>query len=584
LLAADVRLDDRGGLTAALGIPRERARLLADSALVMAAVERWEEDAIRRLYGDFAIALWDAAQSRLLLARDMLGQRPLHYHRGKRFFAFASMPSGLHALAEVPRAPDEEAMARFLAWLPATPRSTFFQDVEKVQPGEMQIVSRHGTKAIHHWSFSGQELRLAKTGDYVEAAREALDAAVETRLRGASDKVAAHLSGGLDSGAVAATAARLIGPAGKVTAFTSVPGPTGFDRRGRFADESGHAAAVAAMYPNMEHVLVRSDDRSPIAALDRNFDLYQAPVFNLCSYAWGEAISDEAHRRGHKVLLTGQLGNFTLSHPGMELLPDLLRRGRLPSLVREARALRARGFAWESVIGRTLQPFLPGGVWQVANRLRGRRLTVAEVSALAPGLRAGLRTGERIWRLDLRRPLAARIRALQESDFGTFRHGALAAWGIDVRDPTGDRRLIELCLSIPVEQYLANGVPRALARRVLADRLPAQVIGEMRKGFQGADWYVGLVADWKQVEGEMAAIAAAPAARRLLDVPRLQRLADAPRERDWDSDETQAAYRFALLRGLSAGHFLRRASGAPDLPAAERQPRDVDNRDQGVSR
>jgi asparagine synthase (glutamine-hydrolysing) len=144
--------------------------------------------------------------------------------------------------------------------------------------------------------------------------------------------------------------------------------------------------------------------------------------------------------------------------------------------------------------------------------------------------------------------------------------------------------LVELCLSIPVEQYLAKGVPRALARRVLADRLPAQVTGEMRKGFQGADWHVGLVADWKQVEAEMALIAAAPAARRLLDLPRLQRLVDAPRARDWDSDESQVAYRFALLRGLSAGHFLRRAAAAPDLPAAERQPRDVDNRDQGVSR
>ena len=64
--------------------------------------------------GDYAFVLWDGVRRALTLARDPLGRRPLHYYRGKDFFAFASMPKGLHALAEIPYAPDEERIAEYL--------------------------------------------------------------------------------------------------------------------------------------------------------------------------------------------------------------------------------------------------------------------------------------------------------------------------------------------------------------------------------------------------------------------------------------------------------------------------------------
>jgi asparagine synthase (glutamine-hydrolysing) len=150
-----------------------------------------------------------------------------------------------------------------------------------------------------------------------------------------------------------------------------------------------------------------------------------------------------------------------------------------------------------------------------------------------------------------------RVAALQASEFGNFRQGTLAGLGLDVRDPTSDRRLFELCLSIPADQYLAGGQARALARRVLADRLPQVVLAETRKGFQGTDWHLGLVAAWDDIADEVDRIDASPAARRLIDVDRLRRLLDGPRQRDWNSAAAQADYRFALLRGVSAGHFIR---------------------------
>jgi len=144
---------------------RESLRL-SDAAILLAAVERWGESCVEKLIGDYAFALWDGAQRRLFLARDPIGQRPLHYHRGNSFFAFASMPKGLHALAAVPYAPDEDGIAEYLLLMPPTGTRTYFRDIERVLPGHIVTVSGHGLSARRHWQPKIRPLRLRQTEEY----------------------------------------------------------------------------------------------------------------------------------------------------------------------------------------------------------------------------------------------------------------------------------------------------------------------------------------------------------------------------------------------------------------------------------
>src|SRR5262245_49888028 len=67
ILVADVRLDNRDELTDALRIPASQARAFCDAAILLAAIERWEEACLERLVGDYAFAVWDGARRRLLL-------------------------------------------------------------------------------------------------------------------------------------------------------------------------------------------------------------------------------------------------------------------------------------------------------------------------------------------------------------------------------------------------------------------------------------------------------------------------------------------------------------------------------------
>src|SRR5207248_8715720 len=131
----------------------------------------------------------------------------LHYHRGNKFFAFASMPRGLHSLSEVPYAPNEDRIAAFLALMPETGTQSFFRGIERIESGHVVTVTPTGLTARRHWQPIRRSIALRRPDEYSEALRDLLEQAVRCRLRGAED-VGSHLSGGVGSAAVAAPAAR----------------------------------------------------------------------------------------------------------------------------------------------------------------------------------------------------------------------------------------------------------------------------------------------------------------------------------------------------------------------------------------
>ncbi len=572
-LVADLRLDNRDELVAALGISPERGRTLCDAAILLEGLERWGEGCLERIIGDFAFAYWDAQRRRLLLARDRLGQRPLYYHRGANTFAFASMAKGLHALGEFARAPDEERIAEFVVLLPEQGPRSFFKDIERVETGHVLTITANGSVSRRYWDPPRRLLAFKNPAEYDEGLRHHLEQAVRARLRGAGQTVAAQLSAGLDSSIVATTAARILAPSGgRVVAITGVP-REGHDRsetRGRLPFEDTYAGLTAAMHPNIEHVVVHGGDRTLLDELDRYFYLYEQPILNLCNGPWLNAINEAARDRGLGVMLAAVMGNMTISYDGGQVLADLLARGRWLRWLSLCAALAKSGqMNWKSALRQSIGPYVPTPLWLWLNRIRWHRyLDVTVYSAINRERlkQLDLATRARARGLDMthrprRDAFATRLWALRRVDLGNYYKGTLGGYGIDLRDPTADTRLIEYCLAVPGEQFLSGGVQRALARRAFADRVPAAVPIERRRGLQGADWHERLGAAKAQVSEEVARMDDCAPAARALDVGRLRRLVSNWPDTGWDTNEVVTSYRVALLRAVATGHFLRQASG-----------------------
>ena len=562
LLSADLRLDNRDELLRDMGLALEGD--LSDAQLLLLAWLQWGEGALDRLLGDFAFALWDRVDNSLLLVRDPTGQRPLHYHRGPGFIAFASLPQGLHAIAEVPRRVDLEQLAAFVADMPPRGGTTFFAGVTRVEPGQRLRFGPTEVASRFYWQMPLREVRYSNEDEYFEALREQLDRAVRARLRGAGALVGAHLSGGLDSSAVAATAAKLTAlESRRVIGFTSAPrlGFRGPPLAGRISDESGVAATVSAAHGNMEHVIVRSGATSPLDLLGFGDELFQEPVGHPCNIVWWSAVLDAARARGISVMLTGEVGNLTISAGGLSTIAEFIRRGRWLRWWREARVMAGTGPSWRGVLATSLRPWTPKLIWSLL--LTGRASPEATgVRLLHPSLRELIhRRGNRRSRADLGPSHDRELRwdLIRQHEPGNFRKGVLSRWGIDERDPTSDRRLAEFCFSLPPELFLSRGVTRRLARVGLADRLPKEVI-EAPRGYQYADWYENI--EQAQLRRTVAHLGEGPAAS-LLDFGALRsRVSGWPRN-DWNSMANIAEYRLSLLMALSAGSFANALGSAP---------------------
>lgn len=566
-LVADVRIDNREELGASFGWPRHEAGERSDSHFVLAAYEKWGEGAFNRLSGAFAVAVWDRNARRLLLARDGTGQRPLHYHAGATFFAFATMPSGLHALPEIGRAPDEEALAAIAAMVPPPVGTSYFDGIGELRSGHALIVIEQGIGARRFWEPDTTEIRLPRFEDYVDAYREKLDGAVRAQLRGADGLVAAHLSSGFDSSAVAATAARLLGGgAGKVIALTSSPrlGYDGGAPRGRIADESPVAAEVAAMHPNMEHVIVRPGSERLLDTLLNGEFIGERPHRNMCNNLWWRKLNGIAAARGARVLLTGECGNPTISHGGLLQLADLVGAGRWLRWSAEARALLGGGtVSWRGILANSAGPWMPRGLWALVS---GHYLGSAALPGASP--LAGREWRARFSRTsgarqkELRPPRnsrAYRLELLQGYNSGFSRKEALARWGLDERDPTADQRLIQFCLSLPPEMLLHDGVARPLARAALADRLPHAVLYSRLRGSQFMDWHEHVsAADADRLLTQL--LQDAPIVAEILDVGNVRRRIAAWPSSGWQTPTAIADYRVGLLRALSAAAFAAWAS------------------------
>jgi asparagine synthase (glutamine-hydrolysing) len=570
VLIADIRLDDRDGLREVLGLASQDVAQLSDAALAMSAFERWGEGALERLVGDFALIFWNSDSRRLLLARDPLGQRPLHFHRGRNFFAAASMPKGLHALTQVPLAPDYRRLSELLLLYSENGTKTYYAEVERVPPGHKLIVHSKTVTLEPFWKPVFASVRHPKAGDYAEALREQMDQAVKSRLRRLTPPLGAQLSGGLDSSAVTATAARLLKDRNqRVTAFTSVPGETfsGQAGRGRIADEGPLAGLVAAMHPNIDHVLVRAMHDSPLARLGQYIALLDRPPQNPDNSVWIQAINDAARERGIQVLLGGMRGNATISYNGAHLLPELLGRGAWLQCAREFKAMVRAGRSTGGAALQAFGPFLPHAAWRLARRLTRQDAQPHEYSFISPAAAEALRQDQRT-RSELisfasrpaRTAIGARLRLLSQADPGSYNKAALAGWGIDLRDPTADRRLVEFCLSVPTREYVRCGVPRALARTTFSDRLPPALLAERRLGYQGADWYIGLDAARQELETEIDRIAASPALADFLDVGRMRDAVTHWPAGDWTRSNLERRYRFALLRAIAVARFVIRGT------------------------
>lgn len=540
-------------------------------ATAMASLQHGGIGALSAFRGHFALAHWDATAARLWLASDQLGRRTVFYSRLDAGLVFASSLRSLLALPDVPRDLDEAFLAASFSDVPPDPDATPYAAIRRVPAASAIGFTVDGARTVRrYWSPDwGRRLNYRHDDDYVEQGRALLDRVVARGMGGAGT-ILCQLSGGFDSGAVAATAARLRNP-GTVHVLTAAP-PDGvplFEHPSAFGDERRHAGAVAALHPNMQWEAISSAGLHP---LDENpkqlFLALSTPARGVLNIGWYAPLMERARDLGARTVLTGGLGNMTLGWDGMCGLASMARRGDWVRLWREVRALgRRQGRSPAAVLRRhAILPLLPPRLQARWAAFRGQGLPEGEkFSPIHPDYARANQIPER--------RLAAAVDYPGDTDAMRRRwlHYVQSApptadwtdvlFGVGSYSPLGDIDLVEFCFSVPDEQYFRQGQTRWLARRVLADRLPPEVLNETRRGFQCAEFLHRMTLQHEEIIKGVAELERSPLASRILDVERMRRLADAA----WPTDAARTGFgdhAGVLHRGLHYGQFIRWIEGS----------------------
>ena len=563
VVCADVFLHDRNELADELRAPSGAT----DVEIIGLGYDRWGRELCEQVSGNYSIAVLDPRLGGLFLARDHGGSRFLAVHHRNDAVAFASTALALTGFPGVGHELDTERLAE-LAVLGYGTTRTFVRGVSAVPPGSWSWFGADGQSSTNRW-WRPEHIAIKDRGSlalHAQDLRDQFERSVASTLRDV-DRVGVLLSGGLDSSSVAAVAATQLHPV-ELRSYTSVP-PPGWRGRvpgRRVVDERAEVEALAAMTPNLRPSFIHVRGTSLFAHQHDLWELGGCADHNPENMLWHHECVRDAAADGVHTLLTGEVGNQAFSADGPLWLAALARRGRIPSVLREAQA-------WQRTTGKSVPASLRGYVlWPLLPQwFRSRRARRAGVDATSEWLSTTAIRPERLAELDLGNVLPEVTRphphgwsrdpvrnlmgiGAQVETEAAYRQ----RFGVELRDPTWDRRLTELALQQPEWWRRHDGVTRAICRAAMADVLPPEIVNRRTRGAQLPDWLDRMTDGREEIGVELQAMRDHPASREVFDVDILQAVFDAWPDRD-KMDDWDAIYsvRFALMRSVVLSRYVR---------------------------
>ncbi|MGV0874203.1 asparagine synthase (glutamine-hydrolyzing) [Mycolicibacterium sp. XJ879] len=453
-----------------------------DGEAIVAAYHHWGTDALNRLRGMFAFALWDTVDNELFCARDPFGIKPLYMATGPGGTAFGSEKKCLLELADdlgIDRTLDRRALQHYTVLQYVPEPETLHSGVRRLESGSYARVSPGQPPQVTRY-FTPQFTPVPVTPGEEQTRYDEITAVLEDSVAKhmrADVTVGAFLSGGIDSTAIAALAMRH-NP--RLITFT-----TGFEREG-FSEVDVAVASAEAI--GARHVTKVVTQPEFVAALPEIVWYLDEPVADPALVPLF-FIAREA-RKHVKVVLSGEgadelFGGYTiyrepLSLKAFDYLPRPVRR----SLGKASRPLP------EGMRGKSL---LHRGSLTLEERYYGnaRSFSDEQLRAVLPGFR------QEWTHTDVTAPLYAAtegadpVARMQHIDLFTWLRGDILvkadkmtmANSLELRVPFLDPEVFAVASRLPAEQKITRATTKYALRRALEPIVPAHVLNRPKLGF-----------------------------------------------------------------------------------------------------
>lgn len=510
---ADVVLDNREELCGKIGISWQEGKAIPDGELLYRIYHQYGRDCLCDLSGAYAFVWYDRGLNQVELVLDAVGNRCLYYRMIGHVLYFSSLIEPLIQLSQE-NALNDRWITDFLAmdhlFMVNELQETPVKDIYRVAPAQTLAVRDGQIEKMTYWKPLDQRdangiLRYTSDQEYEKEFRQLWEKAVKEVIR-TETRVSILLSGGLDSTAVAAVAAPYLKEQGRqLYSYTSVPmkGYQVSEEGCYVEDESEDVKRTAEFYGNIETCFVDLDGKNPWELAGEEFERLEMPYKSIQNVQWIADSMSKAYANGSRLMLSGEYGNTTISYTDLYVYTNtLFGQKKWFRLKKEIDAFSenmgfSAKYAWKQIYRTARSRYEPS-----ANPYRNSfvKRDLAEQSG----------AGMRINRLTQRELEAGKNYEKRDNEtyFLPLRQiGEIATkhslmTGVLLRDPTKDKRIIEFCLRLPMEQFCKEGMDRRLVKVYLKDLMPEHVIHFNKKGRQSADLKYRLSLDWENIRKE----------------------------------------------------------------------------------
>ena len=480
LFVADVILDNRGELVQRFGGIRDLCSH-PDGEILYESFCSHPKETLAVARGAYACAYLEPGKRTLTLFNDAVGNRSVYYFQEEKRVYFSTLLAGITC--------ERENWKENTGWFDrfytirdlravSEPRETPYAGILRLAPGEIVVFTEEGVHRRDYWDpFAGRRILRGKTeAGYRELVTTVFRHCVEDVIwegRGGKE-TGILLSGGLDSNAVAAYAAPYLAARGKkLYSFTAVPEEKERARiPGQYAveDERSSVELVRRFHGNLEPEYLVTNRGDLLAENRRLREVLEVPCKAVLNLPWMYESYRLAAQKDCGILLSGQYGNITISYGDFRsLFLTLLHQGRIKELVREINVYSRKYRRSRKWIWRDLLTAEGGGDHEAVSRYMYDKSALRQI-------------GEYEVKLSL-------------------------ATGVVPRDPTRDKRLIALVLSLPAEQFTHAGQERRLVRQYLQGKIPEEILAdEFHKGRQGVGSGELLALQWERICEELSGI------------------------------------------------------------------------------
>lgn len=471
-IIADARLINRKALLSEFSLKN-----CSDSELLLTAYQRWGIECVHHLLGNFAFALWDQNQRQLFLACDPIGERTLFYSSedGHRFY-FANLVKPLFDQGHLSKALNPPYIAELLTGILGNHDLTTFSSIKRLRSGHFLVLPLNKKPVIkRYWSAAEVQqnpLQLPSREAYYAQFRELFHQVIQDHLFTFDGPIGCHLSGGLDSSSVIATAASLLRRSNQsLTAFSYVPsaGLVRAPKKFYTYDDSCFMEALAREYRNVNLIFIQDGHKQLFDYGQTFHEWLDQPISAPTNVLWLLAVIENARQTGIKTIFTGQMGNLTLSWEGNNQDSTLLKQG--VNFLRQ----QFHKIYYGEQIKRPWRPYsaISDTLVSKTNWLSSYRADQDSANLM-----------------DKKNKYQAYLLDMHLMRCATSFYAAIRLlYNVECIDPTADKRIIEFCLRTPNDVFNNENGSRLLVRESMRGILPEMIRNRTTCGMQAPDWY-----------------------------------------------------------------------------------------------